>query len=80
MYLRLGVIGIVNLGSVVPVAGFLGLWVLDLLGGQHVPVILQGAGLHLLIVDPHLVRLVWIQDQCVQMGELVILETGDRDN
>lgn len=42
-YLRLGVVRIVNLGSVVPVAGFLGLWVLDLLCWQHVPVILQGA-------------------------------------
>lgn len=79
MDLRLGVGGIVDLGSVVPVAGFLGLRVLDLLGGQHVPVVLQGAGLHLLVVDPHLIRLVWIQDQRVQVGELVVLERGDRD-
>lgn len=83
MDLRLGVGGIVDLGSVVPVAGFLGLRVLDHLGGQHVPVVLQGAGLHLLVVDPHLVRLVWIQDQRVQVGELVVLEregteTGSR--
>lgn len=78
-YLRLSVAGVIDLGPVIPVAGFLGLWVLDLLRGQHVPVILQGAGLHLLIVDPHLVRLVWIQDQCVQVGQLVILERGNSE-
>lgn len=72
--LRLGVSGVVDLGPVVPVAGFLGIWVLDLLWGQHVPVVLQGAGLHLLIVDFHFVCLVGIQDECVQVGELVILE------
>lgn len=79
-YLRLGVVGVLDLGSVVPVAGLLGLWVLDLLLGQHVPVIFQGAGLHLLIVDLHLVCLVWVQDQCVKVGQLVILEIGDGGN
>lgn len=75
-YLGLRVTGIGDLGSVVPVTGFLGLWVLDRLRGQHVPVFLQGAGLHLLVVDPHLVRLIRIQYQCVKVGQLVILQSG----
>ena len=73
-YLGLGVGGVVHLLTVVPVLRLLGLWVLDLLGGQHVPVLLHAAGLHLLIVDLHFVRLVRVQDQRVQVGELVILD------
>lgn len=75
-YLRLGVVGVVDLGAVVPVLWFLGLGVLDRLGGQEVPVLLQRAGLHLLVVDLHLVRLVWVQDQGVQVGELIILKAN----
>ena len=72
--LGLGVGGVVHLLTVIPVLWFLGLWVLDLLGGQHVPVLLHAAGLHLLVVDLHFVRLVWVQDQRVQVSELVILD------
>lgn len=77
-YLRLRVSGVVDLFSVVPVLWLLGLGVLDLLGRQHVPVLLHAAGLHLLVVDLHLVRLVWVQDQRVQVAELVVLG-GQRD-
>lgn len=80
LYLRLGVAGIVDLGSVVPVTGFLSLWVLDLLLRQQVPVILQRARLHLLIVDPYLICLVCIQNECVHVGQLVILHRGDTRN
>lgn len=72
-HLRFGVVGVVDLGPVIPVAGFLCLWVFDLLWWQHVPVILQRARLHLFIVNSHLICLVWIQDQCVQVGQLIVL-------
>lgn len=75
-HLRFGVARVVDLGSVVPVTGFLGLWVFDLLWWQHVPVVLQGAGLHLFIVNFYLICLVWIQDQCVQVGQFIILQRG----
>lgn len=75
-YLRFGVTGVIDLGPVVPITGFLGLWVFDFLWWQHVPVILQGARLNLFIVNSHLVCLVWIQDQCVQVTQFVILEEG----
>lgn len=59
-YLGLGVIGVVDLVAVIPVLGLLGFGVLDLLWGQEVPVLLQAAGLHLLVVNLHLVGLVGI--------------------
>lgn len=63
--LRFGITGVVDGRPVVPVAGLLGIRILDLFGGQHVPVVLQRAGLHLLVVNPHLIGLVWVQDQRV---------------
>ncbi len=71
--LRFGVRLIVDPGAVVPVLRFLGFGVLDLLRGQEVPVLLQRARLHLLVVNLHLVRLIRIQDQCVQVSQFIIL-------
>jgi len=77
-HLGLGVFGVVDLAVVVPVLGLLGLGVLDLLDGQEVPVLLQRAGLHLLVVNLHLIGLVGVQDQRVQMGQLVILDMKEK--
>lgn len=64
-HLWFGVFGVVDLGPVVPVLGLLSLRVLDLHGGQEVPVLLQLARFYLLVVDPHLIGLVGVQDQRV---------------
>lgn len=80
IYLRLGVFDIVNFVTVVPILRLLGFRVLNLLGRQEVPVFLQTARLHLLVVNPHLVGLIWIEDQCVQVGELVILKGKQKKN
>ena len=79
-YLGLGVGGVVHLLTVIPVLWFLGLWVLDLLGWQEVPVLLQSARLHLLVVDPHLIGLIRVQDQGVQMCQLVVLDMRQKGN
>merc|ERR1719419_1858356 len=68
--LGLGVLGIVDLLPLVPLvlAGLLGLGVLDLLGGEHVPVVGQGSLLGGLVVDQHLVGVVGgVEDQGVQV-------------
>lgn len=78
-YLRLGIVSIVNLGTVIPVLWFLGLWILDFLGGQEIPVLLQRSRLHLLIVNLYLVGLVWVEDQRVQVCKFIILQEGERE-
>lgn len=62
IYLRLGVISIVDLSTIIPVLRLLSFGVLDLLGRQEVPVILQTARFYFLIIDLHNVGLIWIQD------------------
>lgn len=57
----------------VPVLGFLGLGILDHLGWQEVPVLLHAAALHLLAVDEHLVGVVGVQHQSVEVGVDVVL-------
>jgi hypothetical protein len=61
---------------VVPVLGLLCLGILDHLGREEVPVLLQGAGLRLLVVDQDLVGVVRVQDQGVQVGEHVVLASN----
>ena len=58
---------------VVPVLGLRGLGILDLLGGQEVPVVLQRAGLGLLVIDEDLVGVVRVEDEGVQVGEHIVL-------
>ena len=62
-----------NLLPVIPVLWLSSFRVLNFFGRQEVPVILQIARLNLLIVDLDLVSVVWVDNQCVQVGVLVIL-------
>lgn len=71
--LRFGVFRIVDFRPVVPILGLLGLWILDLFGRKEVPIFLQGARLHLLVVNFHFVRLVRPQDQCVEVCKFIVL-------
>merc|ERR1719499_151574 len=71
--LGLAVLGVVDLLLVVPVLGLGRLRVLDLLGREEVPVVLEGAGLDLLVVDEHLVLSVGLHDERVEMGVDVVL-------
>lgn len=48
---------------------------LDLLGRQEVPVGLKFSRLDLLVVNEHLVRIVGLHDQSVQVGVHVVLAT-----
>lgn len=68
------IIGVGNLLSVIPVLWLFGFRVFNLFGRQEVPVILQIAGLDLLIVDLDLVGVVWVDNQRVQVGVLIILQ------
>jgi hypothetical protein len=58
---------------IVPVLWLLGLGILNLLGWEEVPVLLQGAGLCLLVVDEDLVGVVGVQDEGVEVSVDVIL-------
>jgi len=63
--------GILNLGTVVPVRGLLGVGVLDLLGAEDLPVLFDGAGGNLLLVNEDLVGLVGVEHEGVGVSELV---------
>lgn len=63
-----------DLFPVVPVLWLLGFWVLYFLGRQEVPVFLQIARLNLLIVNLDLVSVITVDNQCVQVGVLIILQ------
>lgn len=76
IHLRLGVLRVINLGPLIPVIRFPGLGVLDLPGGQEVPVLLQAARFHPPIVDLHLIGVVRPDHQRVEVGELIILQGG----
>ena len=71
--LGLLVLGVVHVGVVDPVGGLLGLGVLDHLGGHHVPVVLEVAVLDLDVVDAHLVGVVGVDDEGVEVGHVVAL-------
>lgn len=68
VYLRLGVISIINLSTIVPVLWLLSFRVLDFLWRQKVPVLLQTARFYFLIINLHNVCLIWVQNQCVQVA------------
>lgn len=67
------VVRVRNLLPVVPVLWFFGFWILNLFGRQEVPVILQISRFNLLIVDLHLISVVRVDNQCVQVTVLIIL-------
>lgn len=67
------VVRVGNLLPVIPVLWLFGFRVLNLFGRQDVPVILQTAGFDLLIVDLHLVSVVRVDNQRVQVTVLIIL-------
>merc|ERR1739838_493896 len=58
---------------IIPVFGFGCLGVLDGLGGEEVPVLIQTARFDLLVIDENLVFVVGCEDEGVEMGEDVIL-------
>lgn len=68
------IIRVRNLLPVIPVLWLFGFRVFNFFGRQEVPVILQIAGLDLLIVNLNLISVVWVDNQCVQVGVLVILQ------
>lgn len=72
-HLWLFIVRVINLLPFVPVFRLLCIWILDLLWGQKVPIILQRSRLHLLVVDLHLICVVWINEERVQMGVFIIL-------
>eukprot|EP00760_Papus_ankaliazontas_P028153 PhM_4_TR3556/c0_g1_i1/m.67876 len=74
--LGLLVLGVVHLGLVDPVGGLLVAGVVDLLGLQELPVLLEAAALAALAVDAHLVRVVGVEDEGVDVRELVVLAAG----
>mmetsp|Transcript_23051 Transcript_23051/g.34412 ORF Transcript_23051/g.34412 Transcript_23051/m.34412 type:complete len:400 (+) Transcript_23051:181-1380(+) len=71
--LRLLVLRVVHHGVVHPVGGLLVLGILDLLGGQELPVILHGALVDALLVDLHLHGVVRLHHQPVQVGGALLL-------
>merc|ERR1740128_70796 len=64
---------VINLGSLVPVFGFLGFRILDGLGGEEVPVSFQISRLNFFIVDQDFIGLVRFDNQSVQVGVDIIL-------
>lgn len=72
--LRFLIVRVRNLLPVIPVLWLFGLGVLDFFGRQEVPVILQIARFHLLIIYLNLISVVRVDDQCVQVGVLIILQ------
>lgn len=69
------IIRVRNLLPVIPVLWLFGFRVLDFFGRQEIPVILQIARLDLLIVDLNFVCVVRVDNQCVQVCVLIILQS-----
>eukprot|EP01137_Pigoraptor_chileana_P022903 Opistho-2@88375 len=69
----LRVLGVGDLLAVVPVRGLLGAGVQNLLRGKEVPVLLKRARLDLLEVNVHLVLVVGVEDESVDVAEFVVL-------
>ena len=68
------VIRVGDLLPLVPVLRLFGFGVLNSFGRQEVPVIFQIARLDFLIVNLDLIRVVRVDNQCVQMSVLIILQ------
>lgn len=68
------IIRVRNLFPVVPVLRLFGFGVLNSFGGQEVPVLLQTARLNFLIINLDLIRVVWVDNQRVQVAVLIVLE------
>ncbi|GMT09210.1 hypothetical protein PFISCL1PPCAC_507 [Pristionchus fissidentatus] len=66
---------VIDVLSLVPVLGLLCIGVLDSLGGEHVPVRLEISALNLLSINLHLVRVVGVQDEGVQVSQNVVLKS-----
>lgn len=67
-----------NLLPVVPVLRLLGFWVLDSFGRQEVPVVLQTARLDFLVINLDFVRVVWLDNQRVQVAVLIVLRVWEK--
>ncbi len=77
-HLRFCVFRIVNFRPVVPILWLLGLGILDLFWRKEIPVFLKRTRFYFLVVDFDFVRLVWPQDQCIQVREFIILTGASR--
>ena len=71
-HLRFGILGIINLCPVVPIGWLRSFRVRDFLGGQEIPIFLQGPALSLLVVYFNLVSVVWTNNESVEVSELII--------
>lgn len=66
------VIGVGDGSALIPVLRLLGFRILNLLWCKEVPVILQRSRLNLLVINQHLVCVIGLNDQRVEMCELVV--------
>lgn len=73
--LWLRVLWVVKLLPVVPILRLLRVGILDLLGGQEVPVVIELSTLLLLVVDLDFVRVVGTDDQSVEVRQDIILKS-----
>merc|ERR1719367_647872 len=74
--LGLAVLRVIDLLALIPLilAGLLGLRILDLFGGQHIPIVGESALLGRLVVDEDLVNVSFsVQDQGVQVSHDIVL-------
>lgn len=62
-----------NTYIIFPVFWFCGSRILDFLWCQDFPVIFQATRFNLFVIDQYFVGVVWLNDQCVVMGEHIIL-------
>lgn len=56
----------------VPAVWFGCTWILDFLWCQEIPIIFQVTRFNFFVIDQHLVCVVWLDDQCVEMCEYII--------
>lgn len=72
-HLWFGGLWVIDLCLVVPVLRLLGFRIWDGLGREEVPVVLQVSSFHSLVVNLHLIGVVWLDDESVKMSELIVL-------
>lgn len=74
-FLTFRVHGVINLGLLIQVLRLRSTRILYLLGWYKVPIILQGAWLHLAVVNLHLVGVIGPHNQCIRVCEFITLAT-----
>ena len=72
-HLRLGVAGVIDLGSVVPVAWLRRSRVWNGLCWKEVKIVLQASTLNLAVVNLDLIGIVRTNNQCVKMSVFIVL-------